>query len=355
MATNQTPVSVQQIIDRADWRRTLERDYQDSARRLLAAYTRTLPQIRGAMGDFNQRVDEWTAANPDERLSAGDVQNFREYADLLRRIEIEMRDFGAVIRNESGVLQTSGVATGADAAQGMASAAAGNLRQIVTTAWNRPDPAALERLINYVDGAAFRQKTTAFGENAVQNIADVILTAVAQGKNPRTIAQMLNSWLAVPYAWAENTARTVQLYSYRGASHASYLANSRVLDGWVWYAALDTRTCLSCISQHGRKYPLTASLNDHHQGRCTPVPIVKGSTWPDLIISGPNWFASQSPAYQQTQMGGALFRAWKNGAIGWNDMSQPYQDDVYGTMLREASVSGVLGQSDAKQYYWFNQ
>ena len=39
----------------------------------------------------------------------------------------------------------------------------------------------------------------------------------------------------------------------------------------------------------------------------------------------------------------------------WEDMSQPYHDDVYGEMLREASVSGALGNDEAQKYYVRNQ
>lgn len=356
MATNQAPpVNIQQIIDRADWWRTLETDYEATKTRLVTAYERALPSIRDAIALLEQRLGDLQDARPGETITTGQVTGLEEYRNLLRRMEIEMRDFAGVVRNEAGTLQDRGIVVGANAAEDMTSATAGNLNTVIQTGWNRPDPAALARLIDTVDGAPFREKASAFGQNAAQQIADMVLTAVAQGKNPRAIAGLLRNGLLIPYGWAENMVRTAQLWAYRGASHATYAANSRVLEGWVWYAALDTRTCLSCISQHGRKYPLTASLNDHHQGRCTPVPIVRGSTWPDLIITGPNWFESQPASYQRAQMGGALWRAWQDGAIRWNEMSQPYQDDVYGEMLREVSVSGALGKEAAQQYYWFNQ
>lgn len=355
MATNQAPpISIQQIIDRADWRRTLETDYTATQERLVTAYERSLPSIRNAIALLEARLTDLQDARPDETISTGQVTGLDEYRNLLRRIEIEMQDFAGVVRNESGMLQDRGIVTGAAAAEEMSTATAGNLSNVIRTGWNRPDPAALARLVDTVDGAPFRQKAAAFGENAAQQIADIVLAAVAQGKNPRAIAGLLKNGLLIPYSWAENMARTAQLWSYRGASHATYAANSGVLSGWMWYAEL-SRACMSCVSQHGKTFALTESLNDHHQGRCTPVPIVKGSTWPQLIITGPNWFESQNASFQEDKMGGALFRAWQGGAIGWNSMSQPYQDDVYGEMLREVSVSGALGKEAAQQYYWFNQ
>lgn len=355
MAGNQPPPGIRQIIDRADWRTTLERDYTDTAGRLQDAYKNILPQLRGSAGAFTQQLTDWQRANPNDTLSTGDIPNMTSYQELLTRVEIELRGFGEQIRAESANLQSRAVGIGLDAALDLTTQTTPGLEAIIGTAWNRPDPLALQTLINYVDSAAFQTNAAQFGANAAQSIADVILAGVAQGKNPRAIASLISTWYSVPYAWAENMARTTQLYSYRGASHAAYAANSDVLSGWMWYAALDTWTCMSCIHQHGKQFPLTESLNDHHRGRCVAVPVVKGSTWPSLIITGENWFNSQSPARQQAQMGGALYRAWKAGAIAWNDMSVKYQDSVFGEMLREVTVSGKLGKKAAQQYYWFNQ
>lgn len=356
MASNQQPASIQQIIDRSDWRRQLAADYADTAARLQRAYGRILPNLQSAANGVNTRIIDWTNANPDDRISAADVQGFKQFQDLLKRVEIEMKDFAVLVRNEAGGLQDKAIVTGLDGALEMAVDTSGNLATIVQAMWNRPSPEALKTLIGYVDGDAFRQKASVFGEKAAQNIADVVLSGVAQGMNPRAIARLTSSWFDIPYSWAENSTRTVQLYSNRAANQASYMTNPDVLNGWIWIAALgDSRTCMSCISQHGSKHTLDEVLSDHHQGRCTPAPWVKGTTWPDIIVSGPNWFDAQPESYQRGQMGGALFNAWKAGAMQWSDMSEPYEDDVYGIMLREASVSGTLGVEQAKQYYVRNQ
>lgn len=747
MASNE-PSSVQQIIARSDWRQRLVSDYEATADRLLSAYQNILPRLRDAAGALNNRISEWDAANPDGRMSAGDVQGFGEYGALLRRVQAETQDFARLIRNESGGLQDRAIPLGTQAGQDLAVQLSGNLSQIIQTQWNRPAPETLRQLIDYVDGAAFRDKISSFGENAAENAADTILAAVAQGKNPRTIATILNNWFAIPYTWGDNMVSTAQLYSYRAANHASFTANQNLLNGWVWIASLDTRVCfpkgtliqtdkglrfiedikvgdkvltntgvyrrvaetirrpysgaantilrddqritmtadhpilverfgirhwvaakdvrvgdrvfvnadnqpdnlnhrgsdiavkggirntdrakslfnkalhlsliglrspmpintidlnnkiaggdeeinrvaaksslldklfskfvktqpeaslwlrfgirfsiarwtaillarqnrhnaelrptgktsinyrraatffrtvkipfpmlgkfltatfagnisrirsfagsaasrvavsvgdrntevfatdgagfsdtvalnafitqpaaklsrscaliserlaaflansinpfilhrivarpaaipsttfsnpgsrdteslstmvagsfnhstiisnvahhiqsevynleveidhtyvangllvhncMSCVSQHGTVFPVTKTLNDHHKGRCAPAPWVKGTSWPELMITGPNWFESQSAATQRNMMGGALYNAWKSGAMQWPDMSQPYQDDVYGEMLREASVSGALGRDEAQKYYVRNQ
>ncbi len=347
--------SVQQIIARGDWRLRLAQDYQTTANRLLMAYQNILPNLRESAGLLNTRIAEWDAANPDSRMSSEDVKGFSEYAAFLRRVRIEMDDFANIIGDESGRLQTNAIPTGTQAGENLAAQLSGSLATVIQTQWNRPAPEALETLINYVDGDAFRHNVNGFTDDAASDVADTILAAVAQGKNPSAIARILDNWFAIPFSWGDNMTRTVQLYSYRAANHASFAANENLLNGWVWIASLDTRTCMSCISQHGSVHKVTETLNDHHRGRCAPAPWVKGTNWPNLIISGPNWFESQPEGVQQTMMGGAMYNAWKSGAMAWSDMSQPYHDDVYGEMLREASVSGALGNEEAQKYYVRNQ
>src|SRR5436853_1318112 len=331
MATND-PGAIQQIIARGDWRLRLVADYSITAGRLLTAYQNILPALRESAGSLNTRIGEWDAANPDARMSSEDVKGFGEYSALLRRVQIEMQDFAKLIRDESGRLQTNAIPTGAQAGENLAVQLSGGLATVIQTQWNRPAPEALEALIGYVDGAAFRDNVNGFTDNAAQDVADTILAAVAQGKNPSAIARILDNWFAIPFSWGDNMTRTVQLYSYRAANHATFAANENLLNGWVWIASLDTRTCMSCISQHGSVHKVTDFLNDHHKGRCAPAPWVKGTTWPELIISGPNWFETQPEAVQRTMMGGALYNAWSGGAMKWQDMSQPYHDSVYGEM-----------------------
>jgi len=344
---NQT---VQQILDRGGWRQKLATDYGTTAERLTTAYNRLLPKLHNSAGLFSQRLKDWQAANDGALPSAQDARNLTEYQNLLLNVETELRDFAAIVRNEAGTIQEQAIVTGSDAAAQMAQDFSGTLATVVEGMWNRPAPETLQQVINYVDGAAYREKAGAFGANAAQNLGDVLLVGVAQGKNPRTIANIMTNWFDVPLAWANNSVQTVQLYSYRAANHESYLANPDVLEGWVWWADL-SGACMSCVDQHGSIHPLTETLQDHHQGRCSPVPIVKGSKWPELVMTGSNWFESQSESVQQQQMGGALFNAWQDGSVSWGDFSEKYSDDVFGDMLREASLSGILGKKEATRFY----
>ena len=49
-------------------------------------------------------------------------------------------------------------------------------------------------------------------------------------------------------------------------------------------------------------------------------------------------------------MGGAMFDAWRAGEFRFGELSVRYDDAVYGDMLREASLVGLLGER-AEAYY----
>lgn len=337
------------VIFRRDWRRELVRLNADTAARLLSAYQRTLPRIQQAAGELTDQLTE-LAGRDLASISAADLRGLSTYQRLLVRVETEMRDFAVIIRNEAANAQDDGIQLGLDAAADMVGSQVGPLEAQIMAAFNRPDPAAIQRLVGYVDGTAMQQRFAAFGESAAQNLADVLLTGVAQGKNPRAIAALISNWYSLPYAWAENMTRTVQNWSYRTASHAAYAANPDIVTGWMWWASLDDRTCLSCWGQHGSTHDAREVLNDHHRGRCTPLPIVRGTRWADDVQRGQDRFAELDAERQRRIMGNAMHRAWTAGAVQWGDFSRPYNDGVYGQMLRASSLKDILGD-EAQRYY----
>lgn len=106
---------------------------------------------------------------------------------------------------------------------------------------------------------------------------------------------------------------------------------------------------MSCVALHGQILPIDARIDDHHMGRCTSITKVRGLDAP-TVESGPDWFTAQSEDTQRQMMGDARFEAWKSGAIQWGDFPKAYTDDLFGRMIGEASLRGMLG-SGAKAYY----
>ena len=325
------------VLGRRDWRALLEREYAGTSARLQQAYTRTAAQLRPLAGEVNKQLADIYAATG--RLTPADVRGIGQYARLLTRIEGELTDFAAIARNESTALAERMIGVGTQSAFDLTLGAAGNAAPAVQGAWLRPAPEALARLIGYVDGDPFRAKWASFGENAARNLGDLYLTGVAQGKGPRVIARLVNAWFGVQYAWAENSARTAQIWSYRAANHATFAANSAICAGWIWVSARGPRTCPSCWAQDGTFHPVTEILQDHHSGRCAPSPVVRGV--PREVSLGRDAFAQLPDAQQRQIMGPGRHDAWKRGDLSWDDMSEKYTDPIYGDMLRTASLKSA--------------
>lgn len=120
-------------------------------------------------------------------------------------------------------------------------------------------------------------------------------------------------------------------------------------------AALDERTCLSCIAQHGdvlwdSERDVNAPVprvNDHHSGRCNSIILVKGRL--RTIQSGQTWWDSLSPERQAQQASLAnspgKLDALQSNQVALRDFVQPYQDPTFGPMLREASLTAALDDS----------
>ena len=60
--------------------------------------------------------------------------------------------------------------------------------------------------------------------------------------------------------------------------------------------------------------------------------------------TGEEWFSQLPEERQRAQMGDSAFELWKGGRIDLRDFVQPYQDRVFGEMVREASVKGMLAR-----------
>lgn len=112
---------------------------------------------------------------------------------------------------------------------------------------------------------------------------------------------------------AMSIACTEVLDASRAATHAADKANANVMRGWVWGAELGARTCPSCLANHGTEHPIEEEAPiDHHQGRCTRIPLTK--SWADLGFAGiekppsllqdsQEWFDGLTPGTQREIMG----------------------------------------------------
>jgi polyhydroxyalkanoate synthesis regulator phasin len=347
----------------ARFRRRLEAEELAAAERMATIYAGIFRSVQDEIAALAEDIAQFDF--PDREK----IIKLARLGRILTQIEDQVTRFGGHVSNEITLAQRLAIeGASADAIEliekslppGLPDSVLGSIRASFVTlpteaieaaagllAEDSPLSVALEA--NY--GAAVRAK-----------VEQEFLNGVGQGMNPRRIAILLNrnfvNALGNGLTWAMTTVRTAQIKSYQLANHATYQANPDLVPTWVWHSALDSRTCMSCINQHGSEHPITEPLNDHHNGRCAPLP--KTITFQDLGIDiperreptprGEDWFNAQPAAVQREMMGGAKYRAWQDGQFEFSDLSKPYDDTVYGELIREASLKDMLG-GKAKDYY----
>lgn len=345
------------IASANEFRAALLKRERATAVRMVRAYgqiyARLLPQIEALDAEITA-MDKPTPAK---------VARLARYRALQSQIEAEVSRYGAWADTEITVASQIALRDGlAHAEQLTLAGVPGPLRPAIAAVWNRLPVDAVETLMGFLaPGSPLHKALVAqLGPDVATAVGDALLEGIALGYNPRKVAAIMRNQLGQGLTWSLRTARTAQLYAYREATRASYVANSDIVTGWIWHAELGPRTCMACVAMHGTEHTNDEVLNDHHNGRCAMVPKTK--TWAELgfvgipdtnpkVQSGRSWFDGLSEAQQRAMFSNdSMYRAWQDGAIGWDDLTSTHSDAVYGDMLRLPSLKGMLGE-DAKQYY----
>ncbi|MCW5933979.1 MAG: minor capsid protein [Fimbriimonadia bacterium] len=206
---------------------------------------------------------------------------------------------------------------------------------------------ALREMVGFAaDGSPLRellQSTTRF---AADRVVDSLIRSVAVGLSPRQTAERIRDSLAAPLSRAQTLARTEMLRAYREATRQTYLANSDVVEGWVWHASLDARTCVACLAQHGSAHALDEPMQSHPNCRCAMLP--QTPSWSSLglaglqerepVATGEAWLRLQSAATQRRALG-PRWDAWRRGELRLYEMTREVADRRWGTYRVERSLT----------------
>lgn len=220
------------------------------------------------------------------------------------------------------------------------------VQRAVMAGWTRLPTETVETLIGMTNPASplHSALTHRLGRAVADQMIERMVLGIAQGRNPRDIARQV---MGEGLTWTMTTVRTAQLNAYRYAARENYRANRDVVSGWRWMATLDNRTCISCLVMHGTIHGVDEVLNDHHNGRCAPIPIVPRATdlgIPEVTLpSAEAWIQRKSEAVQQEIMGVGIWGEWNAGRVKWRDLTTTYLDPVYGTMRKAPTLRQVRG------------
>jgi hypothetical protein len=197
----------------------------------------------------------------------------------------------------------------------------------------RADQRQIEAIVRRTSGSIVSMLRPLSGE-ATGALYSGLVRGVSLGYSPGTVATRLLRRLEGAFngglTRAMVIARTELLDAHRAAAKLEHQANASVLQGWQWFATLDTKTCPSCWSQHGTVHDLTESgPDDHQQGRCARLPVTR--SWselgfdipepPSLVPDAEDVFASLTRAQQLQVMGAQRLALLDAGDIDWSDLS----------------------------------
>lgn len=324
-------------------RRAVEHLLRGQADDLIAAWLHALQEARKEL---------------DKALSVGDL-------DRAARLEVSRRVIAEQIL-EAARATNQALAPGArlmveNAASSQEELIASQLPRGIDVGFRRPDPEALRAIVERTT-QQITVRTYYLSREAVTAMTRALRLGISGGLNPREAARRMVADTEGIFngniTRALVIARTEMLDAHRAAARAVDLANRDVLAGWQWYAKLDSRTCPSCIAQHGSLHEVDEpGPLDHHQGRCTRLPKTK--TWQELgfniaeprgldFQSGPDWFNRQPEEAQRDILGPKRYEAWRAGGYPFDEWSKPRTSDGW----RTAYHTGKVGEPPEGGWRW---
>jgi len=187
------------------------------------------------------------------------------------------------------------------------------------------------------DGSPLKKLLQDSWPSAVDGLTRKLLEATALGKNPKETARAMRDGFGVGFNRAINIARTEQLRVYRTAGIEQY-KTSGLVAGYKRLSARDDRVCPACLmADDGQIYSLDTPFEEHPQGRCTQVPVVKGLS-PVRWQNGQSWFLTQKAEAQRSILGAGRYDAWKAGQFQLSDVVKRVPNDTWGTSLQPAPL-----------------
>lgn len=335
------PGRIYQQVER--FRNELLRNERAAASAMVREYGEVWRRIR-------VRLDELTKQIADARRAKEDVSpswlfQRNRLASLLTQVEQEIARFvdyaDPVIREQ----QRQAV----EAAQRHAEQLALIQLPEVQTSWSRLPAEAISDLIGFTEAGPLRELLNKLNPQVSDGFRRALIESVAVGRNPRETARRVRKEFSVGLSRALRISRTEQLRSYREATRRNYQANSDIIEGWVWLAAKQERTCPMCLAMDGTFHKLNERLNDHPNGRCTMIPVIKSIALPQ-VETGAEWFEKQDETTQRKVLGNPSYEAFKAGKITLKDFVGQRRSKDWGTTRYARSLTQILGRDEARKW-----
>ena len=201
---------------------------------------------------------------------------------------------------------------------------------------------AIENMIGFAgDGSPLRALLEEAWPTSAQAMTEALIRATALGINPRETARRMREGLEQGLNRILTIARTEQLRVYREAGRQAY-QESGVVTGYRRLATHDDRVCPACLFAEGQVYELDEPLDEHPNGRCAQVPIVKNLP-PITWQTGPTWFNDQDAETQRSILGPGRYEAWQAGQFALDALISRSSDPTWGGSLTPTPLSDLTG------------
>lgn len=307
---------------------------EEALNRIVTAYTRIYNSLQDKIDALVMEIEALGVP------TRAEVARLARYKSLIRQIEAEITKFQSYLETE--LLNAS------EASFLLASTQSKQMIQAILSQagiqaqlGNLPSN-AFEVLVSFLQqGSPLYDRIQLLSGTVADYVINTLLEGVALGKGPREIARLIGEAFGRGLTDALRMVRTAQLYASRVAAISNYQNNSDIVTGWVWFATLDDSVCQSCIAQHGTIHGLDETLNDHHNGRCAPLPYIPEFGNP-IEQSGIDWFNGLSAERQKKILGQGKYDAWKAGKFTLDQLSQEKENDVYGLMRVEVPLKDLV-------------
>lgn len=150
----------------------------------------------------------------------------------------------------------------------------------------------------------------AYGEDIVEGLIQSLITGIATGESVKSIVAGMVDTFGMGLDRALLVARTETQRAYRMGAVEQY-RQSGVVSGFMRLVKKDG-ACLACLLLDGEVFETADELDDHPNGRCTAVPIVRGTKPPEWE-KGKDWLMRQDEAKQREIMGDKRYELWQSG------------------------------------------
>jgi SPP1 gp7 family putative phage head morphogenesis protein len=268
--------------------------------------------------------------------SMGQLQRSRRYHALMEQTRDELRKYEDYleprIRSGQADMITAAMEHSRQAVNAVATEA-----QVVVQFDRLPVSAVNDAVGLAGDGSPLRAVLRDASRVGPEALGEQLVTGIALGRNPITVArQAMRLGLGQSFTRMQAIYRTEQLRVYRETSLASY-ANSNVVVGYRRLSARDDRVCPGCLMSDGRVYRIDEGFDEHVQGRCTMIPILRNVP-PVQYQTGQQWFAEQPEATQRKILGAGRYDTWKAGRASLDDMVTRRDNATWGGSLHATNV-----------------